>query len=144
MGNEVKGADGKVIDKAEVKKQNEARKKKAEQFAAEYKKKQEKARAEGKILKDLVCPVGTHAETGAANATCSGVGSCAEGKSSGKARCACDMGYHGRACHLIKEEKEELKTARKNGLSVEQDKIKAGKLRNAKDHKEFMNSFLAD
>lgn len=63
---------------------------------------------------------------------------------SGKARCACDYGFTGRACQMSLTEKEDMKVARKNALEKMKGDAKKGKLQNHKQQKDFLKSILAD
>jgi len=140
---EIKDKTGKKVDTAEVAKKDAARKAKAAEFKKEYEKKVADAKASGKAAPAaLVCPKGKD-DTGA-DVECSGFGVCTMGKKSGKARCACDFGFAGRACQFSEQEKEEQKSAKKNAISKMKEDAKAGKINSAKGQKDFLNSLLED
>lgn len=139
---EIKDKSGKVVDKKEVEAKDKLKKEKANKLKKEYEAKVAKAAKEGKVLKKLECPKGLD-DTGA-KVECSGFGICTMGGKSGKPRCACDTGFTGFACQTSEEEKEKVKTARKNSIDKFMEDAKKGKIQSHKGQKDFLKSMLAD
>jgi len=101
---QVKDKSGKVVDKAEQEKENAWRKQKADAAKADFEKLKKEKEAKGEKVVALVCPKSDNGS--GVEEECGGAvfGICSYGKKSGKARCACNKGYAGRACQLSEQE----------------------------------------